>query len=185
MRIGVRPHLIAVGRLLRLRVETCRSSRMYPDTTCPIKPKFLQLKRRSSCQVSFFEGFPVPALRFGKSVMVYRLARCFLCIYGAVSGTGLLPTPANRAKPPGGSSCHDRQNKTFPVSVTVRVRKESRLGENRGSYKKQRQATNPLIGLHLPLYGMAYCELAFLPRSASQASCRGFKSHRPLQMKSG
>ena len=94
--------LVAVGRGLLLWVKTCRSSRMCSDTTCPIKPKFLQLKRRSSGQVSFFEGFPVQAGWVWKVLGVSLRGRCFRCMHRAVNGTGLLPTPPTRQSPGGG-----------------------------------------------------------------------------------
>ena len=47
------------------------------------------------------------------------------------------------------------------VSVTVQVPKGSRLGGNTGEHNEQRQATNPLMGLWLPLYGVSYDGLGF------------------------
>ncbi len=51
------------------------------------------------------------------------------------------------------------------VSVTVRVRKESRLRGSTGEYSKQRRDTpagpNPLLGVDLLVYGVSYCVTAY------------------------
>ena len=54
-----------------------------------------------------------------------------------------------------------------PVPVTVRFQKMSRSGDHTGGKGKQQQATNPLMGLGLPMCGVAYRDLVFLPSSCS------------------
>ena len=74
---------------------------MCSATTCPIKSTMFYLKRRDYLPGFLFRGVPCCEGFVLEGPGGVPPGRCFLCIYGAVNGTGLLPHPPTGQSPRG------------------------------------------------------------------------------------
>jgi len=87
----------------------------------------------------------------------------FRTIVGFPNSHPCLPTKATQ----GGVRRPGQAGKLFRFQSRFRSEKSHGEGITQEDTKKHRQATNPLIGLGLPVYGVAYYDLVFLPSACS------------------